>query len=89
MGLESAAMNLPIIVPKIVGFQEQIQNGNFGFLYSPQSCQKEAEQIKKILINNFETLIKLGENGRDFVLKSHDIQKQKIKYRIFLESMMV
>jgi glycosyltransferase involved in cell wall biosynthesis len=82
VGIECAYIGLPIIAANIVGFREQIENGNIGLLYDIRGDEEDAESIKQILVNNYEYLITLGKNGPDFVNKYHnrevikaDIQK--------------
>lgn len=82
VGIECAFIGLPIIAANIVGFREQIENGNIGLLYDIRGDEEDAESIKQILVNKYEHLITLGKNGPDFVNKYHnrevikaDIQK--------------
>lgn len=72
VGIECAYIGLPIIAANIVGFREQIENGNIGLLYDIRGDEEDAESIKQILVNNYEHLITLGKNGPDFVNKYHN-----------------
>lgn len=72
VGIECAYIGLPIIATNIVGFREQIENGNIGLLYDIRGDEEDAESIKQILVNNYEYLITLGKNGPDFVNKYHN-----------------
>jgi glycosyltransferase involved in cell wall biosynthesis len=72
VGIECAYIGLPIIAANIVGFREQIENGNIGLLYDIRGDEEDAESIKQILVNNYEYLITLGKNGPDFVNKYHN-----------------
>ncbi len=72
IGLECAAMNIPIIVPNIVGFREQIENGNFGAYYPPKGIIEDAEAIAGLIESQLDDIIAKGKNGRDFILKYHE-----------------
>lgn len=72
VGIECAYIGLPIIAANIVGFREQIENGNIGLLYDIRGDEEDAESIKQILVNDYEHLITLGKNGPDFVNKYHN-----------------
>lgn len=80
VGIECAYLSKPIIASEIVGFKEQIENGNFGFTYQPSTIEDEAFQIKNILINQYDELIKLGKNGPEFVNQFHN--REKISHQI-------
>jgi glycosyltransferase involved in cell wall biosynthesis len=82
VGIECAYVGLPIIAANIVGFREQIENGNIGLLYDIKGDEEDADSIKHILLHEYENLISLGKNGPAFVNKYHnrelikaDIQK--------------
>lgn len=87
ISLEAAAMNTPVIVPNIVGFREQIQEGGFGILYESKGSKLDCIQIKEILINNFEYLEKIALRGRSFVTKNHSLTDQSIKYKEIIENL--
>jgi glycosyltransferase involved in cell wall biosynthesis len=88
IGMEAAAMNVPIIATNIIGFKEQIERGNFGILYNQKDNEKDAKKIKEILLTKMKELQRLGKNGRAFAKKYHDFEKNKIKYRKFIESLL-
>jgi len=70
--LEAAATNVPVVTPDIVGFREQIEGGNFGLMYAPSGeDETDAERIRDLLDNRWDELLKLGGNGRSFVLANH------------------
>jgi glycosyltransferase involved in cell wall biosynthesis len=82
VGIECAYLGLPIIAANIVGFREQIENGNIGLLYDIKGDEEDADSIKKILLHEYDNLKSLGKNGPAFVNKYHnreaikaDIQK--------------
>lgn len=89
IGIEAAAMNVPIIATNVTGFKEQIELGKFGILYDQTGDnEKDARKIKEILLTNIKKLQKLGKNGRAFAKKYHDFEKNKLKYRRFIESLL-
>jgi glycosyltransferase involved in cell wall biosynthesis len=72
VGIECAYLSLPIIAANIVGFREQIENGNIGLLYDIKGDDEDADSIKNILLHEYENLISLGKNGPAFVNKFHN-----------------
>lgn len=88
IGLESAAMNIPIIATDVVGFREQIKLGKFGFLYQQQDTESDAKIIRDIILKNKNKFAKIGKNGRPFVIKYHDYDKLSKKYKGFIESLL-
>jgi glycosyltransferase involved in cell wall biosynthesis len=77
VGIECAYLGLPIIAANIVGFREQIENGNIGLLYDIKGDEEDAGNIKQILLHEYDNLITLGKNGPAFVNKFHN--KEVIK----------
>lgn len=70
--LEAAAMNVPVIAPDIVGFREQIGEGEFGMLYEPSGePHADARHIRNIIGSHLDELSMLGRRARDFVLVRH------------------
>jgi glycosyltransferase involved in cell wall biosynthesis len=72
VGIEAAYISLPIIASNIVGFSEQILNGNFGKLYDVKGDEEDSNAIKYLLLHHYEDLIELGKNGPSFVKKYHN-----------------
>jgi glycosyltransferase involved in cell wall biosynthesis len=77
VGIECAQIGLPIIAANIVGFNEILHNGNSGIGYDVRSAEEDPESIKDILLNRWDELQKLGQNGPAFVEKFHN--KTQIK----------
>ncbi|MDI1234805.1 MAG: glycosyltransferase [bacterium] len=75
VSMECAHLSIPVIVPQINGFREQIENGNFGKMYEIINDNKDVEQIKDLITNHFEEIIELGKNGPDFIHKFHNKSK--------------
>lgn len=88
VGMESAAMNIPIIASDVPGFHEQITEGKFGFLYQQDELEKDAKKIMSIIYENLNDWKKIGSRGRKFVEKYHDKEKQYIKYKEIIESLL-
>ncbi|MDP2175767.1 MAG: glycosyltransferase [Bacteroidota bacterium] len=72
VGIEAAFVGLPIIASNIVGFREQIQNGNFGKLYDVKGDEDDSDAIKFLLLNHYNEILELGKNGPSFVDKFHN-----------------
>lgn len=72
VSMECACMGVPVIVPDINGFKEQIDNGKFGLMYTIKSDEHDVSAIAGILLNRFDELKKLGSNGPAFISKYHD-----------------
>ena len=85
VGMEAAALNVPIIATDIVGFREQVDLGSFGLLYPQgESAPKDALKIREIIYENLDQFEAIGKNGRTFVEKYHDFEKQKEVYKKIL-----
>lgn len=88
IGLESAAMNVPIIATDVIGFREYIASGKFGFLYEQKNTLSDARKIMELILSNKDKFSKVGENGRAFVLKHHNLKKRAAEYKNFIESLL-
>lgn len=88
IGLEAAAMNVPVIATDIIGFKEQIQKGKFGLLYRSEKLVSDAENIKQMILDNKSNFSKIGKNGRKFVLKHHNYQKCLNNYQKFMKRLL-
>lgn len=75
ISMECAALNIPVIVPNIQGFDEQIEKGNFGITYNLQSEEEDAQSIADILSTQLDDLLKKGENGQPFIDTYHNASK--------------
>lgn len=73
VSLECAALNIPVIVPNIQGFREQITLGDFGKLYPVLRIANDAEAIANIIENELEEILAKGKNGRNFLTKYHNV----------------
>ena len=67
--LEASAMGLPVIASNIRGCVDAVLNGQTGILVTPRSSA-ELEQAMRTILNDRRGAKRLGENGRDFVLKN-------------------
>ncbi|MDF2379581.1 MAG: glycosyltransferase [Candidatus Gracilibacteria bacterium] len=88
VGLEAAAMKVPIIATNITGFREQIDQGNFGVLYDQEQPKKDARKIRDLLYHHQADWESIGERGRDFVEREHDYLHQKEVYKQFFEDLL-
>jgi glycosyltransferase involved in cell wall biosynthesis len=84
VGIECAQIKLPIIAANIVGFNEIVNNGNAGMLYDVKQAFDDVNSMANILLEKYDELIQLGENGPAFVDAFHNESfiKQEIK-RVF------
>ena len=60
--LEAFATGIPAIAPRAGGVVENIQDGENGFLYTPQDCEDFAEKLKQF-IENSDLRKQMGFNG--------------------------
>ncbi|MES2618055.1 MAG: glycosyltransferase [Bacteroidota bacterium] len=72
VSMECACLSIPVIVPDIHGFNEQINNGNFGLMYPIVNDEKDVESISNILINRYDELQGLKVNGPTFIKQYHN-----------------
>ena len=90
ISVEAAAMNLPIIATETVGFKEQVDEGHIGVLYQPTNDLIEnAYIIKRILINDYDSILELGQNGRPYVKEHHDLKLVSKHYQQVLSSQLI
>ncbi len=82
--MEAAISAVPVIVPNITGFKEQIENGNFGLMYDVKGDAEDLDAIEKILLENYEALTNLGLNGPKFIQKYHnEIEIKESLFQLF------
>ncbi len=72
VGIESACLSVPVIVPRIVGFEEAVTNGNFGIIYDIKSDEQDVDSIIEIITTRYDELIRLGANGPAFIEQYHN-----------------
>jgi glycosyltransferase involved in cell wall biosynthesis len=80
IGLECAYANIPMVVPQIVGFAEQIQQGDFGMTYEVKGDEYDPYAIQEILLYQYDELISKGPNGKIFIEAYH--QEERIRQQI-------
>ena len=61
--LEAFAAGIPVLAPRAGGVVENIQDGNNGFLYTPQDA-KDFTQKLKLLVENPKLRQEMGRSGR-------------------------
>ena len=88
IGLEAAAMNVPIIATDTIGFREQVTDGKFGFLYQQKNTHSDVRKIREIILINKNKFSRIGKNGRKFVSKYHNLENGSKNYRRFIESLL-
>ena len=72
ISMECAYLGIPVIVPRINGFKEQIENGNFGKMYEIISDSKDVDQIKALVTQQYDEIKALGKNGPVFMEEFHN-----------------
>lgn len=81
--MESMAIKVPVIGPKIHGVPELIEDGVNGFLVEPENVDKFTDRID-VLLKNAELRMQFGENGYRKVEKEFNLQTEVEKlYRIW------
>lgn len=88
VGMEAAAMNLPVLATRVAGFREQMVQGNFGLLYQQETLEKDARKLKLMLSERYDELVSLGTHGRSFVQQHHDFKKQTLLYQDFFRRLL-
>ncbi|QKQ26129.1 glycosyltransferase family 4 protein [Candidatus Reidiella endopervernicosa] len=87
--LEASAMKVPFIAPDIVGFREQVEDGDGGLLYRASADDsRDAEHIKQLIEQRWDELMAMGERGRAYVEASHSSSLLEPKYGEFLAELM-
>ena len=87
VSLEAAAMQVPVIAPNIVGFNEQIQEGKFGLLYKATGgCDSDVSSIVRLLSNNRLQILEMGNKGSEFIAKHHNVESIRSKQEAFLDN---
>ncbi len=70
--IEAAAMAKPILTTDNVGCRDIVQNAYNGYLAKPNDVNSMVEIVEKFLSLNKKERKKLGENGREKVLREFD-----------------
>ncbi len=71
VGIEAAAMGKPVIASDTAGFNEQLTTGQFGVLINMVEPRRDGRALWATLSSQYENLIKLGQNGPEFVRQHH------------------
>jgi len=72
--VEAMAMKVPVIATNVGGLPEVVEDGKTGILIPPGDVNALCSAIK-YLVNNPETRLKMGENGRARVLEKFTIEQ--------------
>ncbi len=83
--LEAEACEKPVVVSDVGGFKEVVVDGETGFRVPPESPEKAAEAIERLIIDE-KLRRRMGKKGRKWVLKNYDKEKSLDKMiRIYEE----
>lgn len=75
VGLEAAAMNVPVIATDVTGFREQIGEGKFGVLYEQSfDREKDGRVICDLLKRHADEWKDIGGRGRGFVERGYGVE---------------
>jgi L-malate glycosyltransferase len=66
--LEASACEKPVVVSKVGGLPEVVENGVTGFVVPPQQPEAAAAKIEKLVLDK-ELRVKMGQAGRERVTK--------------------
>ncbi len=84
--LESLALRLPVIATNIAGIPELIKNRSTGLLIQPNITNDLVNAIK-LLINDKELRLRLGENGRKYVCDNFNVENSLEKLKsLYIEN---
>ena len=72
--LEAMALGKPVIGSNVGGIPDLIRDGENGFLVEPKNVEELAEKIR-VLLNNKQLAIEMGEKGREFIEKNFSNEK--------------
>lgn len=86
--IEAMSMKVPVIATNVGGIPEAIDDGENGMLVPHGNIDALCEAIK-YLVNNPETRLKMGENGRARVLEKFTIEQNVRKTEDVFLSLMV
>lgn len=87
--LEAMAMGVPVIAPRLSGYEEQIGLGRCGILYALGSRERKVGAIVDILrAHGRREWEYLGERGSGFVKEYHDLGTLLPEYAGYLRAMM-
>ena len=85
--LEAAGSGLPIISTRHAGIKESVIEGITGYLVDEGDWQKMGEYMVKLL-DDAELAGKMGQAGREHILKNYDIKQQMATLQEILERAM-
>jgi glycosyltransferase involved in cell wall biosynthesis len=69
--LEASACEKPVVVAKVGGLQEVVEDGITGFVIEPKNIVVLANVLKKLILNP-DLRNKMGKSGRERVMKKYD-----------------
>lgn len=72
--LEASSCALPVIASNVGGIPEVVENEKTGFLVEKDSVEEIVKAMKNLLSDK-QLRVKMGENGRNFVMQHYDINK--------------
>ena len=83
--LEAMGMAKPVVVTDCIGNRDLVQNGETGFLHSPEDIEGLTASIRSLIDNN-ELRKYVGTNARAYVREHNDIGNAVEQYtRLYRE----
>ena len=82
--IEAAGSGLPVISTRHAGIKESVIDGVTGYLVDESDWQKMGEYMVKLL-NDAELADKMGQAGREHILKNYDVKQQMTELKNVLE----
>lgn len=82
--LQAMASGLPVISSNIQNNAELIDDGENGWLYTPNDEQHLTEIILNVLSNS-EDAVRVGKNARTKVVENYSAQSMSAKYTALLK----
>ena len=82
--IEAAGSGLPVISTRHAGIKESVIDGVTGYLVDEDDWKAMGEYMADLL-NNAELANKMGQAGREHILKNYDIKQQMAELKTVLE----
>jgi len=85
--MEAMAAAKPVIVSKVGGIVELVDQGKTGFMFESEDTNMLAEQLRYVMLDPVSTL-KVGQNAREYALQNFDVKNIVKKYQLLYLSLL-